>query len=83
MDTTNLETQVLEFISAKVENIGASEITTASQFAELGFDSMDTIQLLFDAEEKFGISFDGDEVKNFRNVGDIIEYIRNHPTTPS
>ena len=83
MDITNLEKQVLEFIASKAENIDISKITISSQFSELGFDSMDTIQLLFDAEEKFGISFDGDEVKNFRNVGDIIEYIKNHPPVAS
>lgn len=83
MDTTNLETQVLEFIASKVENIDISKITTTSQFSELGFDSMDTIQLLFDAEEKFGINFDSDEVKNFRNVGDIVEYIKNNPPASS
>ena len=44
---------------------------------------MDTIQLLFDAEEKFDINFDSDAVKNFRNVGDIIEYIKNHPPVAS
>ena len=40
---------------------------------------MDTVQLLFDAEENFGVTFDGDEIKTLRSVGDIIEYMKNHP----
>lgn len=79
MDTAELEVKVIQFIAEKVENTGASTITTASKFEELGLDSMDIIQLLFDAEDAFGISFDGDEVKGFRSVGDIIDYISKHP----
>ncbi|PSJ18507.1 acyl carrier protein [Nitrosomonas supralitoralis] len=80
MDTAELEIKVIEFIASKVENIDASMITTASKFDELGFDSMDTIQLLFDAEDTFGVSFEGEEVKGLRSVGDIIDYINKHPS---
>lgn len=83
MDKTDIEAKVIQFIALKVENVDVSKITTASQFGELGLDSMDTVQLLFDAEEEFGVSFDGDEVKNLRSVGDIIDYINNHPPSVS
>ena len=79
MDITDLEEKVIQFIASKVENADISTITTASKFEELGFDSLDTVQLLFDAEETFGVSFDGDEVKSLRSVGDIIDYINKHP----
>lgn len=79
MDTAELEAKVIEFIASKVDNADASTITTASKFEELGLDSMDTIQLLFDAEDTFGVTFDGEEVKTLRSVGDIIDYISKHP----
>ena len=79
MDTAELEAKVIEFIASKVDNVDASAITTASKFDELGLDSMDTIQLLFDAEDTFGVTFDGEEVKTLRSVGDIIAYITEHP----
>jgi len=79
MDTAELEAKVIEFIASKVENIDTSTITTASKFEELGLDSMDTVQLLFDAEDAFGVTFDGEEVKSLRSVGDIIDYIGKHP----
>lgn len=79
MDTAELEAKVIEFIASKVDNADASTITTASKFEELGLDSMDTIQLLFDAEDTFGVTFDGEEVKTLRSVGDIITYINEHP----
>ncbi|SFE22504.1 acyl carrier protein [Nitrosomonas sp. Nm166] len=83
MDTAELEAKVIAFIASKVENADASKITTASQFEELGLDSLDTVQLLFDAEETFGVRFDGDEVKNLRSVGDIVDYISQHPPASS
>ena len=79
MDTTDLEAKIIAFIASKVENADAATITTASKFDELGLDSLDTVQLLFDAEETFGVSFDGEEVKSLRSVGDIIDYIGKHP----
>lgn len=79
MDTAELEAKVIEFIASKVDNVDASTITIASKFDELGLDSMDTIQLLFDAEDTFGVTFDGEEVKTLRSVGDIIAYINEHP----
>lgn len=79
MDTADLEAKVIAFIASKVENKDVSTITTASNFEELGFDSLDTVQLLFDAEDTFGVSFDGEEVKGLRSVGDIIDYISKHP----
>ncbi len=79
MDKAELEAKVIEFIVSKVDNVDASTVTIVSKFDELGFDSMDTIQLLFDAEDTFGVAFDGEEVKTLRSVGDIITYICEHP----
>jgi acyl carrier protein len=83
MDTTDLEAKVIAFIASKIENPDVATITAASKFDELGLDSLDTVQLLFDAEETFGVSFDGEEVKSLRSVGDIIDYISKHPPAGS
>jgi acyl carrier protein len=78
MDTADIETKVIQFIATKVENLDASTINPSSKFEELGLDSMDTIQLLFDAEDAFGINFEGKETKGFSCVGDIVSYIETH-----
>ena len=78
MDTAEIEAKVIQFIATKVENLDASTITRSSKFEELGLDSMDTIQLLFDAEDAFGINFDSEETKGFSTVGDIVSYIETH-----
>jgi acyl carrier protein len=78
MDRAEIETKVIQFIATKVENVDVSTINESSKFEELGLDSMDTIQLLFDAEDTFGINFEGEEAKEFTCVGDIISYIEKH-----
>lgn len=78
MDRAEIEAKVIQFIATKVENLDVSTINEASKFEELGLDSMDTIQLLFDAEDTFGINFEGEEAKGFTCVGDIVSYIEKH-----
>ena len=83
MNTENIEEKVIEFIASKVEDVDASTISAASEFEDLGLDSMDRIQLLFDAEETFGVTFEDDEVKDFHCVKDIIDYISNNQSSAS
>ena len=81
MDIAEIEAKVIQFIATKVENLDASTINRSSKFEELGLDSMDTIQLLFDAEDAFGINFDSEEAKEFSTVGDIVSYIETHQSS--
>lgn len=39
---------------------------------EMRSDSLDTVQLLFDAEDTFDVSFDGEEIKGPRRVGILL-----------
>ncbi|SFL28350.1 acyl carrier protein [Nitrosomonas aestuarii] len=78
MDTHSIEEKVIVFIASKVEQVDASTINAASEFEALGLDSMDRIQLLFDAEEIFGVTFEDKAVKDFHCVKDMIDYINNH-----
>lgn len=83
MDAADIEIKVIQFIATKVENLDASTINRSSKFEDLGLDSMDTIQLLFDAEDTFGVNFDGEEAKGFTCVGDIVSYIEKHQAPAS
>ncbi len=81
MTPENIEEKIIAFIASKVENVDPATIKKSSDFESLGLDSMDRVQLLFDAEEIFGVTFNDEDVKNFSCVGDIVDYIRrNHPT---
>ncbi len=48
---------------AKLRDIDAGAVTPETKFADLGFDSMDRVELIMQIEEEFGL--------NLENVGDI------------
>ena len=51
----------------------AVELTEATAFADLGFDSLDQVELIMQVEDKFGIEL-GDDL-NVANVGELVAKI--------
>ena len=47
----------------------------ASFTADLGADSLDTVELMLDFEKKFGIAIPDDQQENIVTVGDVIRLI--------
>ena len=61
-----------------VEKLGVNEneITeTASFTADLGADSLDTVELIMEFEKEFGIQIPDDQAEKIATVGDAIAYI--------
>lgn len=81
MDTPNIESKVITFIKETVHQENPVEIKTSTRFSDLGLDSLDIAQLLFEAEDTFGISFDMEKAANISSVGDIANYIAIHHAT--
>lgn len=50
------------------------EVTEASTFDELGFDSLDTVELVMNIEEEFGVSIELEE--GIKSVGDLLGIIQ-------
>lgn len=50
------------------------EVTEASTFDELGFDSLDTVELVMNIEEEFGVSIELEE--GIKSVGDLLGVIQ-------
>ncbi len=56
--------------------IDAEKITMEAQLsADLGINSLDSAELLFQCEQKFNIEIDDEELHNFNTVGDIVRYL--------
>ena len=51
----------------------ASGITPDTKFADLGLDSLDTVELVMNFEEEFGITIEMNE--GLQTVGDVVELI--------
>lgn len=60
-------------IAAKFDKT-AGEITPEATFESLDIDSLDTFDIIFEAEEKFGIKVPNDEV-DIKTVQDVVTLI--------
>lgn len=60
-------------ILVEYKDCDGDSITKESTFAELGLDSLDTVELLMNFEEEFGITIEMNE--NIKTVGDIVKLI--------
>jgi len=58
-----------------VASINPSDVTPEKTLAELGLDSMTTLEVVVAAEDRFGLLIPDDESARFRTVGDLVHYI--------
>ena len=71
----NIEERVKKIV---VEHLGVSEseVTLEASFtADLGADSLDTVELLQQFENEFGIAIPDDQAETIKTVGDAVKYI--------
>ena len=61
---------------AGVKDIPVESISTEQSLEELGFDSLDTLNLLFNLEETFKVSIPDEEARQVRKVSDVVAGIR-------
>jgi acyl carrier protein len=60
---------------ASAQRIPREQIALASTFQELGFDSLDAMNILFALESEFNISIPDDAARSIRSVGDAVQGI--------
>ncbi len=51
------------------------ELTKESLFKDLGIDSLDLVDLVFELEEEIGVQFDDDELLKIKTVQDLLNLI--------
>jgi acyl carrier protein len=68
----SIEERVLKVI-AKTQRIPVETVSPQSSFEELGIDSMDSINILFDLESEFDIEIDDEQARHIRYVHEMIE----------
>ena len=72
---SQLEEKVKAIIVEKL-GVDAAEVTNEASFtADLGADSLDTVELIMEFEKEFGISIPDDKAEKIATVGDAISYI--------
>lgn len=64
--------KINERLSAKLKG---KELTKESSFKELGIDSLDLVDLVFELEEEIGVEFQDEELLKISTVQDLLDLI--------
>ena len=57
--------------------VNADAVTMEAELAaDLGINSLELAELVYTCEEKYDIMIDEEELRNFRTVGDVVNYIQ-------
>lgn len=62
-------------VFADFKKVGADEIKLETTFEELGFDSLDGLNLVFELEEEFDLVVPDDKVQEMKSVRDAVNGI--------
>jgi acyl carrier protein len=65
-------TKVFEII-AKQKRISPEQVTIDTAFQEIGLDSLDAVNILFELEDEFNISISDDQARQIKNVRQMVE----------
>ena len=78
---SDIEARVKKIIA---EQLGVEEgqVTNEKAFvADLGADSLDTVELVMEFEDEFELSIPDEEAEKIQTVGQAIDYIKEHSGT--
>jgi acyl carrier protein len=70
-----LAEKVITILSA-VKHIPREQIKLESSLVDLGFDSLDTISMLFELETAFNVSIPDENARSIRYVHEIVDGVR-------
>ena len=70
--TDTVTAKVLEII-AQQKRIPLEQVTIDSTFQELGLDSLDAINIIFEIEGAFSIAISDDQARQIKNVRQMID----------
>ena len=77
-----MSTEILEKVKKVVIDqlsVEESQVTPTSSFtADLGADSLDTVELVMAFEEAFGCEIPDEEAEKIQTVQDAVDYIDSH-----
>jgi acyl carrier protein len=71
----NVENKVCEII-AQQKRISPEQVTIDSTFDELGMDSLDAVNILFELEGAFDISIPDEKARLIKNVRQMVEGVQ-------
>ncbi|MEA4134714.1 phosphopantetheine-binding protein [Mycoplasma sp. 2045] len=71
-----MNSNIKDLVFSELKKISKNKnITEDSNIRELGVDSLDLAELIFDAEERLGITISDDELRDVKTVKDVIRIL--------
>ncbi len=64
--------KIKERLSTKVKG---KDITKETSFKDLGVDSLDLVDLVFELEEEIGVTFEDDELLKLKTIQDLLDLL--------
>ena len=78
MEYAEILKKVQDIIVDKL-GLAAEQVTPEASFtADLGADSLDTVELIMEFEKEFDIEIPDEDAQSIKTVGDAINYIESH-----
>ncbi len=71
----NLESKVLEII-AQQKRVPVENVTIDSSFDELGLDSLDAVNILFELEGAFDIDIPDEKARQIKSIREMVNGVR-------
>jgi acyl carrier protein len=70
-----IESKIIDLIKKACEK-PEEAIINATAWDELGFDSLQTVELILQIEDVFNIVIDEDDAENIKNYNDLLTYLK-------
>lgn len=77
MDRAEIERTIVEIVR-KQKTLPDETIDPDRPLTELGYDSLDALNILFDIEQTFGIEIDDDQARDIRTLSLMVEAVEGH-----
>jgi acyl carrier protein len=74
MDRTEIERQIIEIVRRQ-KTLPDATIDPATPLTELGYDSLDALNIVFDLEQTFGIEITDDQAREIRTVELMVDAV--------
>lgn len=75
MDIKEIEEKVMEVLADRA-SMDVKQVTLQSRLVDdLGLDSLDAVEIVFQFEENYGIDIPDDQIREFKTAQDIVTYL--------
>ena len=77
MDRTEIERQIIDIVRRQ-KTLPDDSIDPETPLTELGYDSLDALNIVFDLEQVFGIEITDDQAREIRTVSLMVSAVEGH-----